>query len=788
MSKTTIILAACLLLPSMALMRAAVDPNSPADGLADYYGFGEMEIIKLDWDIDNLLVSDFNNDGLKDMAISNNTRSRIEFLMQKAAVSPESGAIAVDPTDTDINELAGTSRFKKTDLPVAQRIFSMVCGDLNSDGLSDIAFYGEPRGLYVLLRKKDAADGSLGWHNPRKIKVEDGQKSRMALICTDLDQDGRVDLALAGRDTVYIAFQRPDGSLAEPTIYPTTASGLALLAGDLNGDRLKDLILSTTDNEKALHVRFGQSGGRLGPQMAFRIEKPMQHTLCICDYDADGKDELLLIEAGSGRLNSYKLTQEALADSDECPMLIYPLESSKDSGKRDMAIADVDGDGLKDVVVCDPAAAGLILYRQVKGIGLDKPETFPSMSGAIALAAADIDADKKDEIALLSIAERTIGISRFEHGRLTFPRRVEVRGEPLAMDIADIDGDGKVDCGYVGKDANDVRFFSVIANSQLAGSEMPASPAPTVVLSRLQANPEGMKLLDVNGDGLCDVLILVQWETPVLLLQTSAGSFKEVNPADSQAGLLKDANMRTLTSASIDDGRQYPLLAQKNFARSLTFDASGKWQIVDQFNARSVENTVSAAAAFDIDSDGSQELLLLDEAKGQLQILKASSEKTYRFEKELEVGKWSIKKMLFAPLTGGSEKSILLFDGAKFALIAPPGSSDAVSQMTREYSYETKIRDGRYGNLVTGEINSDGRSDLIAVDTAGSHFEILAVGKDGLPSPAMRFKILEQKGYDDGMSRDSIEPRELVVADVTGDGKDDLVAVIHDRILIYPQD
>jgi hypothetical protein len=786
-SRTTIILAACLLLPSTAMLHAAVEPDSPIENLADYYGFGEMEIIKLDWEIDNLLVSDFNNDGLKDMAISNNRRSRIEFLMQKSAAGQESGSIAVDPADTDINELIGTSRFKKTDLPVAQRIFSMVCGDLNSDGLSDIAFCGEPRGLYVLLRKKDATDGSLGWHNPRKIKVEDGQKSRMALICTDFDQDGKVDLALAGRDTVYIAFQRPDGSLAEPTIYPTTASGLALLAGDLNGDRLKDLILSTTDNEKALHVRFGQSGGRLGPQMAFRIEKPIQQTLCLCDYDADGKDELLMIEAASGRLNSYKLTQEASADSDECPMLIYPLESGKDSGKRDMAIADVDGDGLEDVVVCDPAAAGLILYRQVKGIGLDKPETFPSISGAIAIAAADIDADKKDEIALLSVTERTIGVSRFEHGRLTFPRRVDVRGEPLAMDIADIDGDGKVDCGYVGKDANDVRFFSVIANWQLAGGEVPASPAPMVVLRRLQANPEGMKLLDVNGDGLCDVLILVQWETPVLLLQTSAGNFREVNPADSQAGLLKDANMRTLTSARFDDGRRYPLLAQKNFARSLTFDASGKWQIVDQFNASSGENAVSAAAAFDIDGDGSQELLLLDEAKGQLQILKAS-EKTYRFEKELEVGKWSIKKMLFATLTGDSEKSILLFDGAKFGLIAPPGSSGTVRQMAREYSYETKIRDGRYGNLVTGDINSDSRSDLIAVDTEGDHFEILAVGKDWLPSPAMRFKIMEQKGYGERMSRDSTEPRELVIADVTGDGKDDLVTVMHDRVLIYPQD
>ena len=34
----------------------------------------------------------------------------------------------------------------------------------------------------------------------------------------------------------------------------------------------------------------------------------------------------------------------------------------------------------------------------------------------------------------------------------------------------------------------------------------------------------------------------------------------------------------------------------------------------------------------------------------------------------------------------------------------------------------------------------------------------------------------------------SNELTQMTVADVTGDGKDDLVTVIHDRIIIYPQD
>jgi len=32
-----------------------------------------------------------------------------------------------------------------------------------------------------------------------------------------------------------------------------------------------------------------------------------------------------------------------------------------------------------------------------------------------------------------------------------------------------------------------------------------------------------------------------------------------------------------------------------------------------------------------------------------------------------------------------------------------------------------------------------------------------------------------------------MEPREALVADVTGDGRNDLIILVHDRILVYPQ-
>jgi len=306
-----------------------------------------------------------------------------------------------------------------------------------------------------------------------------------------------------------------------------------------------------------------------------------------------------------------------------------------------------------------------------------------------------------------------------------------------------------------------------------------------------------LKILDVDQDGLEDVLIFCKYESPILVHQTQKRKFEVIDSPNAQASLIKDASLRSIAVADVDgQAGQELLVAQKNFARSLVFSKGRSWSVIDQYNAKSTENEISAVAAFDIDGKGVQgrpAILLLDGQKGQLQILKAGDDKTYRFEKELNVGRWNAArnlKWLFAPLTGGKAKSILLFDSEKFALITPPSGSNVPEYLEQQFSYETKIKDGIYGNLTAGDINSDGRADIIMVEYNQNHIEILALNSEGKPIPAMRFKIFEQKSYRDGKGGDksSVEPRELVVADVTGDGKADLVTVIHDRIIIYPQD
>jgi hypothetical protein len=53
--------------------------------------------------------------------------------------------------------------------------------------------------------------------------------------------------------------------------------------------------------------------------------------------------------------------------------------------------------------------------------------------------------------------------------------------------------------------------------------------------------------------------------------------------------------------------------------------------------------------------------------------------------------------------------------------------------------------------------------------------------------PANRWRVFEERTFR-SRRNDSMEPREAVVADVTGDGKADLIVLVHDRLLVYPQE
>jgi hypothetical protein len=101
--------------------------------------------------------------------------------------------------------------------------------------------------------------------------------------------------------------------------------------------------------------------------------------------------------------------------------------------------------------------------------------------------------------------------------------------------------------------------------------------------------------------------------------------------------------------------------------------------------------------------------------------------------------------------------------------------------------YETPIKDGLLHDVVSGDLNGDGRKDLVFLETGKSYLDLVTFEEPHKLVPATRWQVFEERTFR-SRRNELPEPREALIADLTSDSKNDLVVLVHDRILLYPQE
>src|SRR6266550_2872093 len=168
----------------------------PVEAQTNRFGFVGPEIFPIDPQIGQLRAADLDGDGLIDLVVVNNARSKINLLFNQTGKTNRTETVRT--TKKEINELPPDARFRIESIASEKRISSLVVADLNSDGKPDIAYYGEPKELVVLYNQ-----GSNNWSSPKRWAIDDGQLTPNALASGDLNGDKRTDLLLLGENSVY---------------------------------------------------------------------------------------------------------------------------------------------------------------------------------------------------------------------------------------------------------------------------------------------------------------------------------------------------------------------------------------------------------------------------------------------------------------------------------------------------------------------------------------------------------------------------------------------------------
>jgi hypothetical protein len=553
---------------------------------------------------------------------------------------------------------------------------------------------------------------------------------------------------------------------------------------DIDGDHRDDLLLVNWEGPTPFRFRLQGEGGQLGPEIYFNLPP-------IRSYNAEPlvpgeKTMVVTVAQKSGRAQISHFTRkpaEAVAGSFKQGQLsVQPLNRTA-KARRGVLWADVNGDGLPDLLVAEPESGQLVLQLQKPDGTLEAARSFPTLTGIADLSAADWDGDGKTEVFLLSLDERQVGVTRLdEKGRFPFPQIIPLEGKPLAMAIGAPKAGAKPVLAVV-TDVDTKRFLVTrSADDRVQRQKLADS---------FKSNPSALLFHDVDQDGLADLVVLISFDKVKILRQIPDKDFEELDVAP-PGGTTVDQPWAA--GADVDgDGKQELLLAQKNFLRAVVLkketDAAGDksawtFQVREQINGASSNSRLLGVATLPDGTNAAPALFLLDAERKALTLCLRDAAGVWQARRNIPLPFSEFTTVQPIALGGTKPNAVALIGLNATATLALQGDLWELTELDR---YETPIKDGRLNDLVAGDLDNDGRKDLVFMETAHNHVDLVLFEPPGTLVPANRWQVFEERTFR-ARAADSLEPREALVADVTGDKKNDLIVVVHDRILVYPQE
>ncbi|MEQ6204731.1 collagen-binding domain-containing protein [Sulfitobacter sp. HNIBRBA2951] len=372
---------------------AIIDDDSvtPFDPLNDFTEFDDEPLVLPGFGVEDLMVADFDGNGTTDIVFPNsgsgslsvalNAGGRDISIVNEVAVSepsdvPDTGryfpnllaAVGVDYTNDGILDVVHSSQTSQQ-FGVAEgdgfgnfvnenltndRPSDFALVDLDGDGFEDIVTPGRT-GFFVIRSNVTVYFGSADGFDQEVVATFDfgvsSQVGGVQIEVSDIDQDGRLDVAVRSRRGVNIAFNNGDRNFTRD-VSDLGEGGENLLGefakfADLDGDGLQDMIWSAQnqfDFYKNVDGRSFAAPVALQRPVATATAAP----IALFDVNRDG---ILDILVSGNDDDASVLTQTLFVLPGVGDGTFEPSVSTDfNHGIRQLVVIDVDGDGGLDLV------------------------------------------------------------------------------------------------------------------------------------------------------------------------------------------------------------------------------------------------------------------------------------------------------------------------------------------------------------------------------------------------------------------------------------------------------
>lgn len=751
---------------TVCVLAGTVAAGSEEAPLAAYFGFDAPRYIVVDDGFDLAPIADVTGDGLGDVVVINNRKSRIEIHATRRL-----------PRDAEtpggVNELGESEWYDRIDVSVPHRVQAALAADIDGDGRTDLLYAGLPAELVAL---RQTGDGAFEPMASRRVRGIAATRSGFALANVLGDAGREIVTLVDGRIGVFGL--SADGAIGEPVMLGSGDPVVASYTEDFNGDGLTDVLGVSPEADAPLRVwlqSLGTDGtGTLGAER--RFETPPLREVDPVRRPGREAAAIAVIERQTRRVVLEELERQPVelrdrGSADDAPLEISTFQNPSAAG-RAVVVADIDGDGLDDVLATDPAGNRVEVWRQRRGRGLMPGAASSSFKNPSGLAVGPWGDGPGLRVFVLSTEENVVGVSSFEPstGGLGYPVPISLRtagATPVAMAVTD---------GRLAVAVKVKRDYSIDVLTPDGGGE-------TVRLPGVRKAPSALRWADADQDGTEDLLVLTDGEPMVMIpfgADGAAGSALGKGEMK-QFGLVSEAGGANTTLFDIDgDGLDELVIAESNFVRACRYDDALGWRVVEQITDPDPEARYVGVSVM---RDRSRpRLVVADSTNGRLKMY-ARGEQGWVLSGSAGTPGIELGAIFAGTFDGKGGPGVLAVTAGGFAHALLSGERWGLHELG---SFRSDADDRLEHEIGVGDVNGDGFTDLVVLDAQDQMCEILTVTRRGRVLFATEFQVFESRSF--GFERSGgFEPRQAVIGDVTGDGAADLLLVAHDRVIVYPQ-
>ncbi|MBX3357513.1 MAG: VCBS repeat-containing protein [Phycisphaeraceae bacterium] len=788
---------ACSVLVATGAGSAAAQP---AEGLGRYFGFDPMRTIVVDDGFGPMVVGDFNGDGRPDLAIVNNRKSRIEvyYLRDKERTEAERERVM------KANELPPSPWYDREDISVAHRVQAIRSFDVDGDGKLDIVYAGASPNELVVMRQESPSK----FTTVSKREVKGLASRQQGLAIADVIGDEAPEIIAIADDRIQVFPLSRTGTIGQPSRIGTSAPFAAFFVEDYNGDGLQDVLGVVPEASTPLRLwlqrqdprRVGKSG-LLASEL--RFEMPSLREVENVRLPGRAAASIAVIERVSKRMVLYDLINSAIEPAASlqstggerrvrAEVWAFDEGSNKDRAVR---VVDLDADGRLDLLATNQKSNTIDYYRQAEKVGLGAAEPFSALKKPKSIATGRwATTGGPPEVFVLSEEEKTVGVSQYDAvtGRLSFPVPISVKtpgAVPVAMNYVTLGGEGML--AVVVKDKRD---HTLELHKPVLGADGAVTDEVTSIeLKGVSRPPQSLLAADADQDGHTDLMLFTPSEPMVLVRATGKSGDGSVayevltDKQMSQFGLVQAAGPDNTELIDMDgDGKPELLIADENFIRACKYNAQRGWSVVDQITM--AEPGTKFAGLSTLKANGDDLVVAADKGNGRLVLVGRGAELNgkpgpWRVRDQLKLMGFPLGPIFAGSFAGDGEPSILCVSDDGFALVRLGGQRAELDAFAaRRADDDDRVEH----EIEVGDINSDGKIDLVVLDGAERMCEIFSISDARKILPGTEFEVFQSRLFTRGRPQEG-EPRGATVADATGDGKPDVIIQVHDRVIIYPQ-